>query len=302
MLTPAQAITAIVPVVTFLLFVAVGLDLTTADFAHVRRRSAVVLAGLLAPVVVLPPLALVLAWLFATDTQTTIAVLLVAASPIGGISNMYSYLARAAPALSVTLTALSCVLAPLTIPMISHALEVTTRLQFNFAAPIAALLGQITLVVCLPVVIGMWIRRRSPDIRARHGRLLQRAAFLGVAVVLMLVILDDLAAFAEAWSATALLAALFVSSSFVVGLITAMFVTRDIRERFTLASEFGARNSGIATAIAVGVLERIDLARFAAIYFMLEVPLLLCAVAVFRRFMTSRGATLATAPVRGMLH
>jgi BASS family bile acid:Na+ symporter len=47
------------------------------------------------------------------------ALLLVAACPIGGISNTYSYLAGASTALSVTLTACSSLLAVITIPALA---------------------------------------------------------------------------------------------------------------------------------------------------------------------------------------
>ena len=112
-----------VPAITFVLLAAVGLDLTAADFARVRRQAAVVAAGLIAPVVLLPPLAVVLIGMFRPDAATAAGLLLVAACPIGGISNTYSYLARASTALSITLTALSCLFAGLTIPVAGVGLE-----------------------------------------------------------------------------------------------------------------------------------------------------------------------------------
>ena len=46
-----------VPVITILALLAVGLDLTQADFAKVRQRPGIVAAGLFSPLVMLPPLA-----------------------------------------------------------------------------------------------------------------------------------------------------------------------------------------------------------------------------------------------------
>ncbi len=55
---------AVVPAVNFILLVGVGLELTASDFARVRRQPALVLAGLLAPVLVLPLIGLLLTSFF----------------------------------------------------------------------------------------------------------------------------------------------------------------------------------------------------------------------------------------------
>jgi len=52
--------------------------------------------------------------------------------------------------------------------------------------------------------------------------------------------------------------------------------------RFTLAAEFATRNVAIATAIAVTLLNRLEFAIFATMYFLAEVPLMLAAIALFR--------------------
>jgi ACR3 family arsenite efflux pump ArsB len=70
-------------------------------------------------------------------------------------------------------------------------------------------------------------------------------------------------------------------------------VTGDRRERFTLAAEFGTRNLGVAIAIAVTLLGSVEFARFALTYFLTEVPLMLMAIALFRK-----GDTLSKNPSR----
>src|SRR5215831_4971973 len=108
---------------TFILLVAIGVDLTAPDFERVRRQPALVLTGLFAPLVLLPPMALVQARIFAAPPEVTAGVLLLAICPIGSISNLYSYLARASTALAVTLTGLSCLLASVTIPLAGKGVE-----------------------------------------------------------------------------------------------------------------------------------------------------------------------------------
>ena len=54
-------------------------------------------------------------------------------------------------------------------------------------------------------------------------------------------------------------------------------------DRFTIAVGFGSRNLGVAMAVAVSLLGRVEFARFAYTYFLAELPLMLIAVALFRR-------------------
>jgi ACR3 family arsenite efflux pump ArsB len=73
----------------------------------------------------------------------------------------------------------------------------------------------------------------------------------------------------------------------VAGWITGALVTKDRRDRFTLAAEFGSRNVGIAMAIAVTILGRVEFASFAVIYSLTEIPMMLAAIALFRRLQES---------------
>lgn len=272
-----------VPVLTFVLLAAVGLDLTAREFARVRRQPILVFAGLVGPLILLPPIAVGLAWVLRPSPEVAAGLLLVAACPIGGISNTYSYLARASTALSVTLTGLSCLLAGLSMPAVGRGLELASRQPMDLAVPIPSLLAQLLVMLTLPVGIGMWVRRQWPAEAVRHRAAVQRLAFIGVAIVLVLIILDDPRAFVGDLPSTVPLAAIFIACSAAAGWLTAAVITGDARDRFTLSAEFGTRNLGVAMAVAVTLLGRVEFARFAYTYFLTELPLMLVAIAVFRR-------------------
>ena len=241
------------------------------------------LAGLVGPLFLLPPIAVGLAWAFQPTPEVTAGLLLVAACPIGGISNTYSYMARASTALSVTLTGLSCLLASVTLPAVGRALELAVTQPLALTGPIPTLITQILLMFTLPVGLGMWARRRWSDWSTKHRPTAERLVFAGVGLVLVLIILDDPRAFFGDLPRTVPLAAVFIACSAASGWMTATFVTRDPRDRFTLAAEFGTRNLGVAIAVAVTMLGRVEFARFAYTYFLTELPLMLVAAALFRR-------------------
>jgi BASS family bile acid:Na+ symporter len=258
-------IAIVIPAMNFFLLATVGLDLAPTDFARVRHQPALLAVGLVAPVLLLPPLAVLLGRFLNPGPEIFASLLLVAACPIGGISNTF------------------CIAAVVTIPLVGKGFELALSQPLGLSAPIPALVAQLVVVLGLPVAAGMWIRGRRPQLAQRLGPAVRRVAFIGTGVVLALVVLDAPGDFFGALSTTVPLAALFVGGSIVTGWLCGMLVTGDARDRFALAAEFGSRNVGVAIAIAVALLGRVAFARFAAIYALVEIPLMLGAIAIFRR-------------------
>lgn len=264
-----------IPLVTFLLMVVVGLDLRAAEFHRVRRRPVVLATGLLVPPLVLPPLALGLVSLLRPSSAVAAGLLIVAACPIGGISNVYSLLARADTALSVTLTALSCLLSVVTIPAITLGLEMATGEPLGFVVPGRVLVVQLTLMIIVPVVSGMFIRARWPEVASRHRTAVQRLAFTLLGLLVSTIIWNQFDLFRRELTGAILLVMTFALLSLGAGALAGLLIRADRSERVTLSLEFGTRNVAVAAAIAVTMLGRIEFAVFGATYFLAELPLML---------------------------
>jgi len=261
--------------------------LSADDFARVRRQPGVVIAGLAGPLLLLPVIAVCLIRLFEAPPDVAAGVLLIAASPIGSVSNAFSALARASIALSVTLTGLSSVGATITIPLVAKGLELALATPFDYQAPLPLLTVQLLLVLALPVAIGMWIRRQSTRLATTLSPVLQRLAIVMILFVLIVVTFQGEALW-RGLGATVALAAAFVTASFAAGWGVSSLVTRSRADRFAMASGFGARNIAIATAIAVALGGRMEFAGFVAIYSLTELPLMLLAAVLFRRISGAR--------------
>jgi BASS family bile acid:Na+ symporter len=279
-----QALLAVaVPGITVLLLAAVGLDVAPAHLGRVRRQGPALAAGLLVPPILLPLLALALVAWFRPGPDVATGLLLVAACPIGGISNSYSYLARASVPLSLVLTTSSCLAAPLTLPLATVGLEALLGRALGFRVPIPALALYLVGMLALPVGMGMWVGRRWPAWADRHRPTLQRVGFVALGVLVALVLASDVRALAMGLEEGVPLAAVFVLGSLAVGSATGRALRVPRADRFTLTAEFGTRNLAVATSVAVSVLGRLEFARFAALYLLVEIPILLVAVALFRR-------------------
>src|SRR5262245_56875566 len=153
-----------VPGVAFLLMLAVGLDVTRDNLRKVGERWRFVAGATVAQAVTLPAAALLLVAAARPEPRITEYLLLLAACPGGGMSNVYVYLARANTALSVALTACSSLLAIATIPLIIEGYGIVLSYAPGFALPVPTLLGQLLVMAVIPVILGAWIRDRWPEI------------------------------------------------------------------------------------------------------------------------------------------
>ena len=175
------------------------------------------MAGLLAPPLLLAPLALALVRLFHPPPEIAVGLLLVAMCPIGGISNTYSYLARASTGLSVTLTGLSCLLGVATIPAAGALFRVALDAASGFQPPMMRATIQAIALLGVPVAVGMSVRHRWPAWAEARRPLMQRVSIGGIAALLSAVILRDAHGFASQFASTAALAATFILVSMLLG-------------------------------------------------------------------------------------
>ncbi len=253
-----------VPVVAFLLMIAVGLDVSREDLRHVVRQRGVIALATLAQALVLPAAALAIAAILPSSTIAGY-LLLMAASPGGGMSNVYVYLARANTALSVTLTATSCVAALLTMPALFAAYELLLGGRGGFALPVPTLLVQLLVMAVIPVALGAWIRDRRPELERRYGRRLRALTAAGVVLIVSIGIIQSAGSFrADIFIGGA--AATFLA---LIGMAAGWSLGRVLRlpsaDRFALLVEFAVRNLAIAMVIAVTFLHQPDFIAFGAL-------------------------------------
>ncbi len=270
------------PPITFLLLLAVGLDLTPGDFRRLRERPGMVAAGVLLPPLLLPPLAVGLIRLFAPSPVIAAGLLLVVVCPIGGLSNSYSLLARASTALSVTLTTVSCAAALVTIPAATAALDVVWQSPSRYSAPAAVLVKQLLTSIAPPIALGMLVRAGWPALATRHRPLIIRIAF-GLLVMLLLLVMATGPSDEEiGWSSALQVAVAFVLTAFALGALVAQALGGSPADRFTFAAEFSTRNVAVALAIAMALGAQREFTWFGAIYLTVEIPLLVLAALVHR--------------------
>jgi BASS family bile acid:Na+ symporter len=283
-----------VPALVFFAMVLVGMELTSDDFRRVARQPVTILAATAGQFVLLPAIGWLLVHCLRLQPTIAQGVQLVAACPAGGMANVYTYLARANVALAVTMTAVSCLAAVLVTPLALVVLQ--DGASTGFAVPYGVLARQLVLVLVVPVLGGMGVRRRWPDLAKRHGRSLLGLSVATLAALLGLIIVQEGEQFARALVDIAAASLLLTVLAFGVGWATGWASNAAAADRFTVGMVFVVRNVGIATAVAVTALGQAEFAVFATAYFLAQVPLLVSAALVFRRLHAGpRGSLTGTA-------
>lgn len=273
-----------VPVLLVVIMTSMGLELTVADFRRVVEMPKPVLVGLVGQLLLLPCLGIAFAEGLGLSPELSVGVVIIAACPGGAPSNIFSYLARANIALSITLTALSSVATLFTIPLwVNVGLSRFMGDEQSFSLPFGQTLTQLFVVALLPVALGMLIRRRSPEWAERLRPKLRRAMVVLFATAMVLIVATQWEVLrrdiAVAMPASVALALLALAVAF--GLAHASGLDR--RDAFTVSIEVGLQNGALGSMIAINLLKRPDLVVFPGAYALLAfVPVALWTLA-YRR-------------------
>ena len=222
-----------------------GLTLNLRDFKIVFSRPKDVIIGCLAQFTVMPLLAWCLAWLFRLDEALALGVVLVGCSPGGTASNVITYLAKGDLALSVGMTGVSTLLAPLLTPLLTWALA-----GKSVDVDVVSMFMSILCVVILPIVVGLLVKWLWPKFTERATDYLP--AFSSVAIAFIVAII--IAANADKLLAGGLLIVVVVMLHNVCGLSLGYLIGRLLRlaepKKRAISIEVGMQNSGLASSLA----------------------------------------------------
>ncbi len=243
-----------------------GLHLTPADFRRVMAMPRAVVVALVVQTVLLPPLAFAIARAFALPGELALGLVLLSASPGGVTANIFSHLARGDVALNVSLTAINSVLALLTLPLWTTLALSVFLSDAGSVPPPTGKVVEVALLVVLPVLLGMALRRASPrlaDAAEKPVRVLS-SLLLGVLIAL---------AFASQWQLLSQYAPLvgmacllFNIVSLGSGYLAAKAARLAEPQAIAISFEIGIHNGTLAIYIAFEVLERAQAAIAPGLY------------------------------------
>lgn len=222
-----------------------GMTLAPADFKILLKHPKAVIAGVIAQFVIMPLVAYGLAIAFDLPKEIAIGVILVGACPGGTASNVITYLARGDVALSVAITSISTLLAPVLTPAVFYLLA---HQWLDISA--TAMFVSIIKIVLLPILLGViahGLFRRQTE--AATG-LLPLVSVAAIVLIIGAVVGASKPKIIESGFIIFIVVILHNSIGYLLGFLTAKALRLPFSAQKTLAIEIGMQNSGLGAALA----------------------------------------------------
>jgi BASS family bile acid:Na+ symporter len=236
---------AIVPLL-MVVMLGMGLTLSPSDFRAVLATPRLVVVGVMLHYTVMPATAWLLIRLLALDADTAIGVILVGATSAGTASNVISYLARGNVALSVTMTAVSTLMAVVMLPALAWLLIGRT-----VPVPAVDMMLAVAQVAVGPVLAGMLLRGVLGARVARLEPAFPMLSAIAIAVVVAIIVGLNAPRLAAAAPRVLLAVVLHNGIGLAAGYALARLARADEASARTIAIEVGMQNSGLAVALAL---------------------------------------------------
>ena len=239
----------VLPILTLLMF-ELGLNLKIEDFKLFKTRPRPVLAGLIGQIIVLPLLAWLLGQAFGLEPIFLIGFVLIACCPGGSSSNVFSMLAKGDVALSVSLTACSGIITLVTVPLIMEGVTTAAGSSVQVHLPVGKLLMQNIVLMFLPIVVGIAVRKRWANAANKMHNILSRIAFPALIFLATVFFIQNRDAIIDSFGQLGLSVSVLILLAMGSGALLSHSMSLTGKERRTIVIEVGMQNAAQAIAIA----------------------------------------------------
>lgn len=252
---PGFLIQILFPFSTFVVMFGLGLALKVSAFRQLARTPWPLLVGLGNQLLLLPLLGFALALLWAPRPELAVGLIILTAAPGGIVSNILVHLVRGDTALSVTLTTLSSLIAFLTAPLwIGLALRLFLTANDPVRLPLLQLMMQIALLTVLPVLLGILVHKRWPELAARFQRPVERFSTLVLVIIVFTAVISERANLPSYLAQAGPLALQLNLLALGMGWVSARLLRLPTSQRIAIALETGIQNGPVALTIAATML------------------------------------------------
>lgn len=231
----------------------VALNLNPGDFKRVFKRPKAPLLGMLCQFLFLPALTCAMTIVLNVPASMALGMILVASCPGGSFSNLITYIARGNLATSVTMTATSSLaaiaLTPLNFAFYTWLNPITRPLLIELSLSPWQILSLVTLVLLLPLLLGMWTGARFPRAALSVQPHFRRGALLLLFGLVLTAFSQNTELFHQHWQHFIGYVIAQNTLALLLGYLTARLFrlpTKDVR---ALTFEVGIQNSGLGLVL-----------------------------------------------------
>ena len=242
------ALTGLITPLVMIIMFGMGTSMSLKDFGAVAKMPRAVLVGIVSQFTIMPLVGLTIATLFGFPDEVAAGIVLIGSVSGGVASNVMAYIARANLALSITMTAVSTLLAPIMTPLLMQLLAG----QF-VPVDFVAMMISVAQIVLLPIVLGLLVNKLLHGRAQWISRSMPLLSMTAIAIVLAIIVAagrEDLLVIGPLLFAAAIL---HNALGYLLGYWGGRLVGMDEQSCRTIALEVGMQNGGLATGIAANM-------------------------------------------------
>ena len=222
-----------------------GLTMKPKDFALIIKRPKDILIGCAAQFIIMPALAFGLSKLFQLDPALTAGVVLVGTCPGGTSSNVMTYLSKGDVALSVGMTSVNTLLAPLLTPAITWLL-----LQTTVTVDVWSMFWSIIQVIIIPIALGFVINHFFGKITQKAVAVLPMISTIAICLIIATVVSHNAGKIYTSGVLVMVVVVLHNLLGYACGFGLGKLLRLTPEKVKALSIEIGMQNSGLATSLA----------------------------------------------------
>ena len=236
-----------IPLLQIIMF-GMGTELSWKDFAEVFKSPKAVVAGLVCQFTIMPFLGFAIAKSFNFPGEIAAGVILIGCAPSGLASNVMAYLAKANLALSVCITSMATLLAPVLTPLLMKMLG-GTFIEIEFWK----MVWDITKIVLIPIIAGLIF---NYFLHGKFKWLDKAMPFFSMGGIMFIIIIFIAAGRNSLLQVgLLLLLAVFIHNvgGFLIGYWAARLMGFKEKDCRTISIEVGMQNGGLASGLALNM-------------------------------------------------
>ena len=239
----------LLPLILAFIMFSLGLGLKGHDFSRVLKFPVAFGVGLANQIVLLPLVALGLAYAFGLESIFAVGLMILAMCPGGVTSNILTKIAGGNAPLSISLTAITSLLSILTVPLLV-AFSVN-HFMGKDAPPVDVTRLGLTmfLITAVPVMIGMAFTAKSPTLVEKIAPVVSRTAVALFVLIIVAALANNWGTFSSNLGTLGPVAVLLNIVMLILGPGSAKILKLDHRNATTISIESGVQNGTLAIAV-----------------------------------------------------
>jgi len=260
-------INVILPLCMAVIMFGMGLSLLVEDFKRVLIYPKAVAIGVFCQIILLPAVGYLIASIFSLSPEQAVGLMVLTACAGGATSNMIVYLAKGDVALSVTLTAISCVITIITIPfVVNFALFHFMTVSQEAALPIGTTNMKLFFLILFPVLLGLLVHIRFPKVAVRLERHVNWFSVVFFVFLLVAIVAQNLKILAVALPSVGPATYTLSAVTMAIGYFMSRIFKLNIQQSTAVSIEIGVQNSATGIFIATVLLESTEIALTPSVY------------------------------------